>query len=269
MKTRKTVGFISALTMLASLMAMPVSAANVNVYSISYETLAESIETSDGSIVPAGAVAVTMSIDGNTGFDFNTLTIQIDDDCNILTDTMNQPILETGEVLNGFHVAVDENQNKICVATASSFETRQDGDLFTIYVNSTEAENIAEIKTEAPAASINTLVSGRVGDVNNNGVINSQDAAAIYTAVSNNGSAIVYSALSNITYLHSLFPNAPERQAVNCINSANWVQIYNQTGVDPRVVDSNDGDEILVYAAHHGSGSFYSGSVGSEFVAEI
>ena len=75
--------------------------------------------------------------------------------------------------------------------------------------------------------------------------------------------------VSNITYLHSLFPNAPERQAVNCINSANWVQIYNQTGVDPRVVDSNDGDEILVYAAHHGSGSFYSGSVGSEFVAEI
>ena len=54
-----------------------------------------------------------------------------------------------------------------------------------------------------------------------------------------------------------------------CINNPNWVTIYNQTGVDTRVVDDNDGDEILVYAAKQGTGNFYSGMVGGSYDDEV
>ncbi len=56
MKTSKFVGLASALTMLASLAAMPASVAHINAYSVSYETLTEAIETDAGVTVPAGAV---------------------------------------------------------------------------------------------------------------------------------------------------------------------------------------------------------------------
>lgn len=68
---KRAMSIASVAAILASIVAMPVSAAGINAYSVSYETLTTAITTEDGSTVPAGAVAVTMSIENNTGFNAN------------------------------------------------------------------------------------------------------------------------------------------------------------------------------------------------------
>ncbi len=275
MKTNKMVAAVSAFVMASSVAALNVSATQANTYTVAYDTVTESFETESGVAVPTGAIAVTMSINRNTGFDSNTFALQLDDDYTIISNATGEVAWEKGYALNGFHAAIDENDNKICVATAASFESRLDGDLFTVYVSKNApiaSENVAEIialEDYPPSASVNTLVVGLIGDVNNNGVVNSSDATAIYSAVENNNGQFFYSALAVTSYMHTYFPNTPSRKALNCINNPNWVTIYNQTGIDTRVVDDSDGDEILVYAVKHANGSFYSGMVGGSYDDEV
>ena len=43
--------------------AMPVSATSSFDYDLSYETLTQAIETRDGDVIPAGSIAVTLSLE--------------------------------------------------------------------------------------------------------------------------------------------------------------------------------------------------------------
>lgn len=281
MKTiRKMVALTSAVTMLASLAAMSASATQINNdYSVSYETLTEAVVTEDGTAVPAGAVAVTMSIEGNTGFAANTLALQIADNYNVLKTTDGKPVLEKGAVLDEFHIAVEENQNKICVATAAGFETNRDGELFTVYVTETDVSELddtvaAIVKPEEDMTPIplSVYATGLRGDVNGDSRINAVDASLIYRAVDQYGIGtedykyIQYPDLEYYpTYFRTVFPNTPGPGAVNCFDSEECIRNLILYGIDSRVVDKYDAEEILQYSASQGAGVEYKGMVGTMY----
>lgn len=260
MKTSKIVGLASAFTMLASLAAMPASATCTNAYSISYETLTRVIETDSNATIPAGAVAVTMSVKNNTGFDSNTLALKLDEDYQFLTDTEGNPIVTLGNVLNGFDSAssVSVNNNKVCIAVASASESTTDGELFTVYCVSSstdkKVQSKAEIASIVPPCTkepLRTIPDGwyMVGDVDNSEVVNSIDAARILTALSN----------ANVSYI---YVNASYKQNVsNYFN--NPVPYYKAPdAIDDYCIDDLDATAILSYAANIGAGNPYNGAIG-------
>ena len=67
---KKITSIVSAAAMLASFAALNVDAAGKNQYSVSYETLTQAVETSDGTVIPAGAVAVSIAISGSIDCNF-------------------------------------------------------------------------------------------------------------------------------------------------------------------------------------------------------
>ena len=276
MKHQKIFSLASVAAMLASWVTVPVNAASVNQYEISCETLASAVTVGDTVVAP-GTVAVTMSIDGNTGFQSNTLALQLDENYEVLKTADGNPVLQTGEVLEDFHAFAAENDNKICVAMASSFTTSCDGDLFTIYATEKEnaeicSSNVAVITAPEDSISpfsVNAVFVPHVGDIDGSSTINAADAAELYGVVSKNGGSISYAALKNANYFRTVFPSktypgVTDRRVANCWNAEGWRDIQNQTGIDPRVIDKQDGDEILEYAACAGAGKFYDGLVGKE-----
>lgn len=155
MKTSKIVGLISALTMLSSVVAVPASATYVNAYSVSYETLTRTDITSSDTIIPVGAIAITMSVAGNTGFDNNTFAMEIANNYQVLTDSDGNPLVKLDEVLSGFEYAssISVTDNRICVAVASASESDINGALFTIYCtpsNAMTSKNVSEIASIVP-----------------------------------------------------------------------------------------------------------------------
>lgn len=131
--------FASVAAILASVAAMPVSAVNVNAYSVSYETLTSAITTDNGNTIPAGAVGVTVSIEENTGFDGNTLVLEVANGYQAYTDNDDMLILQNGNVLANALISgsVSENGEKICIATAAANTCSADGELFTFYMTAT------------------------------------------------------------------------------------------------------------------------------------
>lgn len=267
MKHKKIFSLASVAAMLACWMAVPVNAASVNQYEISCETLTSAVTVGDTVVAP-GTVAITMSIDGNTGFQSNTLALQLDENYKILKTAGGDPVLQTGEVLEDFHAFAAENDNKICVAVASGFTTSCDGDLFTIYATEKEnaeicSSNVAVIAEPDSLPSAYALQKGVVGDVNNDDLINASDAADIYGAVSkNNGTAIMYTVLvtsfydgKGQVYFRQFFPNALHPDSVNCYNADGWDTLWENTEIDTRMIDNNDGDAILQYCAGSNVGS--------------
>ena len=276
MKHQKIFSLASVAAMLASWVTVPVNAASVNQYEISCETLASAVTVGDTVVAP-GTVAVTMSIDGNTGFQSNTLALQLDENYEVLKTADGNPVLQTGEVLEDFHAFAAENDNKICVAMASSFTTSCDGDLFTIYATEKESAEICSSNVAVITApedrispfSVNTVFVPHVGDIDGDGIIDAVDATELYGVVSKNGGTISYAALNNESYFRKVFPSktypgVTERKVANCWNVEGWRDIQRETGVDPRVIDNKDGDEILQYSAYAGAGKFYDGLVGNE-----
>lgn len=130
---------------------MPVSAAGINAYSVSYETLTSAITTDDGSTVPAGAVAVTMSIDNNAGFDSNTMTLEIDDGYTVLTDASGNPIVQKGTALSNGSVAsaISTDGDTVCVAAAMNAFCDEDGAMFTVYATTADEETTGFVTVTA------------------------------------------------------------------------------------------------------------------------
>ena len=139
--------------------------------------------------------------------------------------------------------------------------------MFTIYATEKEnaeicSSNVAVIAEPDSLPSAYALQKGVVGDVNNDDLINASDAADIYGAVSkNNGTAIMYTVLvtsfydgKGQVYFRQFFPNALHPDSVNCYNADGWDTLWENTGIDTRMIDNNDGDAILQYSAGVGAG---------------
>ena len=75
-QTKKIIAALAAATMVASCAGVVASAAEaVNAVNVSYSTVAETFTAADGTVVPAGATAVTLSIENNTGFSASDITL--------------------------------------------------------------------------------------------------------------------------------------------------------------------------------------------------
>lgn len=75
-QTKKIIAALAAATMVASCAGVVASAAEaVNAVNVSYSTVAEAFTAADGTVVPAGATAVTLSIENNTGFSASDITL--------------------------------------------------------------------------------------------------------------------------------------------------------------------------------------------------
>lgn len=277
---KRAISIASVTAILASIAAMPVSAENLNSYSVSYETLTAAITMDDGNSVPAGAIAVTMSIDGNSGFNSNTFALEVIEGYEVVTTSEGTPFVQKGSVLSDAMAVGAVNENKICVATASGTEINCDGDLFTVYLVSENAsvqiDDLASIvPPEQPVSTASTWAIARtyVGDLNKDSLINATDAAEILGAISrNNGNPILYAFLerdvdeNSGTQFKLLFPNAYSPRNANCIDDSTCADVLESTGVDTRVIDNADSQEILTYSATVGSGGEYEGMIGTAFL---
>ena len=267
-KIRKTMSIVSAAAILASIAAMPVSAAGINAYSVSYETLTSAITTDDGSTVPAGAVAVTMSIDNNTGFNANTLTLDIDEGYSVLTNNDGKPIVDKGAVLANAmtSAAVSDDEATLCVVSASAMTSNVDGALFTVYFTADSAttatsfvsieDTDAEIATGeismASVATTSTIGYYFIGDTNNetladnngNPPVDAVDASNIMIKVSEYGNSFNTAALG-WAIVDNYFDEAAHYDAPDADES--------------KYIDNKDATLILNYSAAIGAGKEYEG----------
>lgn len=270
MKTsNKILSLASIAAMLTSISAMPVSAAQLNAYSVSYETLTEAIETTEGDTIPAGAVAVTMSVDNNTGFNANTLTLDIANGYTVITNDENNPIVQKDKVLAEANIAgaVSQDGTTLCVAVGSGVQCEADGQMFTVYFDKNhhaDSDFVSVQNTEFSISSgdiITTSGAGLyaqygyyyVGDTDNNGIVNSSDAADIYTAVRNRGDSFCidedfFDFNREVYFVNSYFPNAECYLAPDATENL--------------FIDNADGDAILVYSANTGAGNSDNSHIG-------
>lgn len=294
MKTVKRITSLAAVVaMLASAATLPVSAAHVNRYTVSYETLTEAIETNEGYEIPVGAVAVTMSVEGNMGFNNNTLIMDIDNGYTVLTDAAGEPVVEKGSVLSDALISTAANGNVVGVATAMENTTVQNGELFTVYFVA-DTNSIAKLSVEAnfvqlarvePGIARLSDVSSAVavhpgtvgtnsvvypdgiyfygGDCDNNNIINAFDASLIMQEIervpekefdANNYDTMEY-------FRSVIICKQPDANGDGKITHP----------TDPNVTptaENSDAQTILKYAVYNGVGSEYTG-YGCETVGQL
>jgi len=278
---KRAMSIASVAAILASIAAMPAFAVESNVYSVSYETLTTAITTEDGNTVPAGAVAVTMSINNNSGFDANTFKLDIEDDFTIMLNEEGSPILEKGNVLNGAMIGVAENDGLLCVTAAMGQSCNGNGELFTVYATTTEtsATNFAEVVSTQPVKITETttatmMVPGTVqpcsdvidgwlcyygGDCNNDNLVNSVDASLIMIALENTTPKILdVDEYSKADFFPSVIHNAQPDA-----NGDGYITHF-ETGN----AEDSDAQTILSYAASAGAGLTYDG-YGSDTVGQL
>lgn len=231
-------------TLAASLMAVSaltaVSASAVNaekdVVSITTETLSAAITADNGTVIPSGATAVTVSISNNSGFVGKSVKLDIGSDDAIIDESGNL-VVDSGDVLGDSLIGSAENNGIVMLAAASADELNSDGDMFTFYVSDSSADvSIIAIDPQIQIAPENqvmpfaTRYSYLIGDVNLDGYVNSIDASNILSAVSTyedeSFGGVLTVDIANSNLLH-FFPYDTPRfaQSANCTDD-NYITRY-------------------------------------------
>lgn len=268
--SKRAVSLASVAVILASIVAMPVSAAGINAYSVSYETLTTAITTEDGNTVPAGAVAVTMSIENNTGFNANTLTLDIDEGYHVVTDANGKPVLEKGTVLAGAmtSAAVSADDSTVCVTAASGSTMSADGGIFTVYFTTEAAETEGFASVGSMDANIATgeinIVSTSAIDYYYAGDTNSEEATTVNNRIIPPVDAVD---AANIMVACSEYRSDFDVVAMNWSVLYYFNEAKHYAAPDAncdKVIDNVDAAEILDYAADVGAGNIenYNGKIG-------
>lgn len=219
----------SAMTV-SAITAITASAINVvekNSLSVSTETVDSAIIV-EGTKIPAGAVAVTVNVSNNAGFSSSSTNISLGNAYTPITDENDMLVVESGSAIGDSFICGSANGELVNVATASG-EDLYNGEMFTFYVSvnalsdddtieivNTESENISSITRKAVE---NSRVGGYycVGDVNNDGSIDSSDSSFILAAehINNDNKISIAVANANLSYY---FPNAAN---IVCAQAAN------------------------------------------------
>lgn len=265
---RKIMATALAAAMLASMSVLPTSASFANDYEVSYTTLTSSLTTDDGNTIPAGAVAITASIENNTGFNSNSFTLDTGSNCTVITDVDGNPILDTGIVLHNALVGMAVNDETVCVTVASAQSCSSDGDLFTFYVLpdasfGTSDVTISDVQQQTvqpvhgsemmglPGSNgVNSIIDPntwtvyvRRGDIDNDNVVNSSDAARVLIAYDN----VTPPYDTTETAIQSRFPTV----VVWFQADANGDGIT--SNINPDYPQLSDAKTILMYAAAAGA----------------
>lgn len=259
---KKITSIASTVAILASFAALNVDAAGKNQYSVSYETLTQAVETSDGTVIPAGAVALTVSVSGNTGFNANTIKLDIDNGYSVVTDETGCPVVTSGSNFSNSIFGSAYREDTVCVTLATADLLRANGDILTIYFTaedgvtsgfaslaSVDAElgfisssgTIQNPETAGTNCKVFTGEDGHLyygfysGDANNDDNVNSVDASLVLSAISNAPN----NALPVISYNFSYyFPEIIYKEQPDA----------NRNGI----INSNDAQIIVNYSANAG-----------------
>ena len=178
---KKIIAALSAATMVTSCAGVVASAAEaVNAVNVSYSTVAETFTAADGTVVPAGATAVTLSIENNTGFSASDITLSATAD---LLGTDGLVTATNGSAYGNATVSAAQNGSKVVITSASLDDSKNDGTLVTFYTTSdaevtVEDATFKSAKQMEDASAIAVCSSDdyyRIGDLNNDDNINSTD----------------------------------------------------------------------------------------------
>ena len=179
---KKAIAALAAATMVTSCAGVVASADEaVNAVNVSYSTVAETFTAADGTVIPAGATAVTLSIENNTGFSASDITLNATAD---LLGTNGLVTATNGSAYGDAIVSAAQNGNKVVITSASLDESKNDGTLVTFYTTSdaevtveTTAFNSAKQMEDINAIATYSTVSDvyRVGDLDDDDNIDSTD----------------------------------------------------------------------------------------------
>lgn len=257
-----------AATSLASTVASAINVPVLNKYSLSTRTIENDIVVDDIT-VPAGSLAVTVNISNNTGFSSSSTNITLGDACVPIADENGILAVESGNVIGNSCICGVTNGELITVATASGEDNLCDGDMFTFYVSSNTSSGVETIEivntasedistTMRKAAASVTANSGyyKVGDIDNDGYVDSTDASFVLSAISiNNKDKIsIAAANANLSYYFPNRPNMVCAQAANPICSAYDVNENEyidddelRAGLSRGYISEDDAEDILKY----------------------
>ena len=180
-QTKKIIAALAAATMVASCAGVVASADEaVNAVNVSYSTVAETFTAADGTVVPAGATAVTLSIENNTGFSASDITLNATADL-LAVDGM--VAATNGSAYGNATVSAAQNGSKVVITSASLDDSKNDGTLVTFYTTSdaevtVEDATFKSAKQMEDASAIAVCSSDdyyRIGDLNNDDNIDSTD----------------------------------------------------------------------------------------------
>lgn len=200
---KKVISAIAASVLAVS--AFPISSASAietapaNELSVSTEVLETSITVGD-TVIPAGATAVTVSIDNNAGFDSSETKIELGSAYDVIFDTHENPVISKGNVLADSRIQGAVGEEFAMFASASGEITSVNGEMFTFYayVDSNSNDDFIEIVSgeqdtfsyvEDSGLSPNASGDGYyiVGDVTDDDIINPSDSSAVLYAISKSG----------------------------------------------------------------------------------
>jgi len=179
----------------------------------------------DGTVIPAGSTAVTVSIDNNTGFDAFSTKFELDNVVDIIKTFGNEIVINEGIALGDSAIVGSENNGVIAFSSASADVNREDGALFTFYTSSLSSTDEIDIVNSSfhdySESSINTSASTDMiihihfihGDANNDDDIDLQDAVAYEQARAQfTGGIVPFSYVKN--HLSEVFPGVTYYQAI-------------------------------------------------------
>lgn len=247
---------VSALTAVSS---SAVNATDDNSLVVSTETLAAAITADNGTVIPAGAVAITVNISDNAGFCSSMTKLNLGS-ADVIVDEEGAPVVDAGEALGESLICGSENNGIVAFATASADESTIDGEMFTFYAANVDSVSIVNSEIAAPVSSNNNIsllsaYSGIyiVGDVNNDTVITATDASAVLAALKKAGrTSIPFASVKALPTYY--FPSIATARAAFI-----W-DAYDTPDANMTPLTSTTSTEILDYYAAQQTGGLYSGS---------
>ena len=183
---KKAIAALAAATMVTSCAGVVASADEaVNAVNVSYSTVAETFTAADGTVIPAGATAVTLSIENNTGFSASDITLNATAD---LLGTNGLVTATNGSAYGDAIVSAAQNGSKVVITSASLDDSKNDGTLVTFYTTSDAEVTVEDASFESVKNNeISCYTSHQydfyvIGDLNSDEQVNSKDAAIMLSA---------------------------------------------------------------------------------------
>ncbi len=177
-KLKKVTAALAAATMVTSCAGVVTSADEVvNAVNVSYSTVAETFTAADGTVVPAGATAVTLSIENNTGFSASDITLNATAD---LLGVDGIVAATNGSAYGDAIVSAAQNGSKVVVTSASLDNSKNDGTLVTLYTTSDAKVTVEDASFESVKNNeISCYTSQQydfyvIGDLNSDEQVNSR-----------------------------------------------------------------------------------------------
>ena len=264
---KKAIAALAAATMVTSCAGVVASADEaVNAVNVSYSTVAETFTAADGTVVPAGATAVTLSIENNTGFSASDITLSATAD---LLGTDGLVTATNGSAYGDATVSAAQNGSKVVITSASLDESKNDGTLVTFYTTSNAEVTVEDaafksakqIEDESAIAVYSDDDYYRVGDLDNDDNIDSTDmfyqlqayrvAESDAAFVEKNKDGITYRGLSTIVADKHKAKYGLLADATAMAGDGNFDKVI---AYDQKQLIISDVDNLAYYVARRGAG---------------